>query len=60
MEETTVTADVIAQRIKDLVGQINNAISEATVAGIVVNVSIMGGEAKGVGPSIEVELLKRL
>ena len=56
----TPATDALVDRIKRLAGELNAALTEAAVTGLVVNVSVKAATAKGVGPSIEVELLKRL
>ena len=52
--------DAMAETIRRLAGELNAAIGQAVVAGIIVNVTVKAAEARGVGPTIDVELLKRL
>jgi hypothetical protein len=55
-----IPVDALAETVKRLAGELNAAIGQAVVAGIIVNVTVKEAEARGVGPTIEVELLKRL
>ena len=55
-----IPVDAMAETIRRLAGELNAAIGQAVVAGIIVNVTVKAAAARGVGPTIEVELLKRL
>ena len=55
-----IPVDALAETIRRLAGELNAAIGQAVVAGIIVNVTVKKAAARCVGPTIEVELLKRL